>query len=98
MVHKLDKLVSPVGLTWKGRLATQTSKNGRSVFSTSPGITCSLFFSGLGEGRRQREGRREGGREEGRKGGRKGGRGRGEREGGIEGRNTTIGEARKERR
>lgn len=36
-----------VKLTWYGRFATQTSKNGRSVFRTSPTITLSLLACGL---------------------------------------------------
>jgi len=32
---------------WYGRLATHTSKNGSSVFSTSPTITCSFLAEGL---------------------------------------------------
>lgn len=35
--------------TWYGKLATQMSKNGRSVFSTSPTSTWSLACKGLWE-------------------------------------------------
>lgn len=61
MTHRMIKNVSTVGvecikiletanydmLTWYGRLATHTSKNGRSIFNTSPTTIWSLLASGL---------------------------------------------------
>ncbi len=42
-------------LTWYGKFATQTLKNGSSVFRTSPTITCSLEWSGLQQKRNNRK-------------------------------------------